>query len=511
MKSSTLQRQVMHFFIPLGFAVFILAKLIHSHIWVPRKIQLHFRKQGIEGPEHRPIVGNSLDIRDLSARALSKPMLLSHDILSRVVPFYHTTSALYGKNFLFWFGNKPRLAVYDKDIIKDALLNTNGAIERTKVNPSAKVLLGDGLIALAGGEKWALHRRMANQAFKSNWGWIPEIVASTDQMLEKWETERGGKEEFELEVSKEVHLLTADILSRTAFGSSFEEGKQIFENQEKLMALTSLAFRSIYIPGFRFLPTRKNLERWRLEKKVHESIRRLMEMNGKREENSRNLLSLMMSTYKNQDGKEERLRPDEVIDECKTFYVAGKETSGNFMSWALLCLAMHPEWQIKAREEVTRVLKNNKAPTAEDLNELKTIMLITNETLRLYPPIVMLTRETTRDIRLGKIDVLAGTELFLSQIAVHRDPEIWGSDANDFNPSRFNEPKKHLASSFPFGLGPRFCVGQSLALVEAKVGLAMIIKNYSFEVSPTYVHAPMHLMTLRPQYGVQLRFRKIPS
>ncbi|KAL9668271.1 hypothetical protein QQ045_002650 [Rhodiola kirilowii] len=501
----------MHFLLPFLFVGVIFVKLIRSHIWVPKKIQCHFRKQGIEGPGYRPIIGNSFDIRSLSAQALLKPIPLSHDILSRVVPFYHTTSALYGKNFLFWFGNKPRLAVYDKDVIRDALMNTSGAIERTKVNPSAKVLLGDGLIALAGGEKWALHRRMANQAFKSNWGWVPEIVESTEQMLKNWEAARGGKKVFELEVSKEVHLLTADILSRTAFGSSFEEGKQIFENQEKLMALTFLAFQSIYIPGFRFLPTKKNLERWRLERKVNESIRKLMEMNGKKEENSRNLLSLMMSTHKNQDGKEERLTAEEVIDECKTFYVAGKETSGNFMSWALLCLAMHQEWQTKAREEVNRVLKNKKAPTAEDLNELKTIMLITSETLRLYPPIVMLTRETTRNIRLGKIDVPAGTELYLSQIAVHRDPETWGKDANDFNPSRFNEPKKHLASSFPFGLGPRFCVGQSLALVEAKVGLAMIIKNYSFEVSPTYVHAPMQLMTLRPQYGIQLNFRKIAT
>lgn len=124
----------------------------------------------------------------------------------------------------------------------------------------------------------------------------------------------------------------------------------------------------------RFLPTKKNLERWRLEKKVNDSIRKLMEMNGKKEENSRNLLSLMMYSYKNQDGIDERLSAEEVVDECKTFYVAGKETSGNFMSWALLCLAMHPEWQTKAREEVTRVLKNKKAPTAEDLSELKTVL-----------------------------------------------------------------------------------------------------------------------------------------
>ncbi|KAI3733284.1 hypothetical protein L1987_64504 [Smallanthus sonchifolius] len=159
----------------------------------------------------------------------------------------------------------------------------------------------------------------------------------------------------------------------------------------------------------------------------------------------------------------------EIVDECKTFYIAGKETTANLLT--CLILGLHQEWQNKAREEVDRVCGQHAFPCADNLADLK-------------------------------------ITLPSSSNAVHHDVRIWGEDANVFNPMRFLEPRNHLASFFPFGLGPQICVGQNLAIVEAKIALAMIVGRYSFVVSPSYVHAPMKLLTMQPQYGAQMIFKR---
>ncbi|KAI4296134.1 hypothetical protein L6164_036117 [Bauhinia variegata] len=478
----------------------------------PESIRRHFERQGIRSHAYRPICGNMDEIRRMYAEVQSKPIPLSHDIIERVCPFYRRWSAMYGKTFLYWMGSKPRIITSDPDIIKDVLLNKDGSFEKVDPNPLTKLFYGKGIL-FAKGEQWATHRRIANQAFKIERikSWIPEIVESTLVMLGKWEEVEGrDRNEFEIDVYSSLHDLAADIISVTSFGSSFQEGKRIFSLLEQQCHLASQANRSFYIPGSRFLPTKNNRERKRLQKETCESIRVLIEDSNKSQKSLGNLLSLLMSSHKSPSNTEERLGSDEIIDNCRNFYFAGKETTANSMCWALLLLGLNQEWQTKAREEVIRVIGNSSnPPTAETLNDLKLVNLIIQETLRLYPLTTALVRQASKRTKVGNIDIPAGTQFYLSQISVHHDTKIWGEDALEFNPIRFTEPRKLQASFFPFGLGPNFCVGQNLAMVEMRVVLAMILQRYAFVVSPTYAHAPMLLMSLRPQYGLQLEFRRL--
>ncbi|CAI9089135.1 OLC1v1023646C1 [Oldenlandia corymbosa var. corymbosa] len=139
--------------------------------------------------------------------------------------------------------------------------------------------------------------------------------------------------------------------------------------------------------------------------------------------------------------------------------------------------------------------------------------MVLNETLRLYPSVPTLTRTVIEDTTIGKYFLPAGTLFSLQIVLMHRDPEIWGDDVKEFNPERFREgvanATKGKVAFFPFGWGPRTCLGQNFSMIEAKLVMAMILQRFSFELSPSYTHAPHAVITLQPQYGAQLILHKI--
>ncbi|KAJ3676333.1 hypothetical protein LUZ60_003745 [Juncus effusus] len=329
----------------------------------------------------------------------------------------------------------------------------------------------------------------------------------TSAMLDKWERHGSMKTEFEIDVEKEFRVFTANVISIATFGSNYEEGQCIFDLQDEQTLLASLALRTLYFPGFRFIPTNKNRKRWKLGKEIQESLRRLTEKNRIKLENSNSLLGMMLAASK---AEGQGLEMEEIIEECKQFYFAGKLPTANLLTWAVFLLAFHQEWQHNAREEVLRVCGKGKCPTADDLANLKTVSMIIKETLRLYSPAVFVSRVAKKDAKLGQYDIPKGTQIQMAILSIHHETDIWDPDANKFNPSRFSEGKNHhLGAYLPFGMGPKICVGLNLANAEVKMALAMILQRFQFKVSPSYVHAPVMAMTLQPQYGLQVHFQKI--
>jgi PHYB activation tagged suppressor 1 len=143
------------------------------------------------------------------------------------------------------------------------------------------------------------------------------------------------------------------------------------------------------------------------------------------------------------------------------------------------------------------------------------LTMILNESLRLYPPTIATIRRSKADVELGGYKVPSGTEILIPILALHHDQSIWGNDANEFNPARFSggvaRAAKHHLAFIPFGLGVRTCIGQNLAILQAKLTLAILLQRFSFRLAPSYQHAPTVLMLLHPQYGAPIIFQHLSN
>ncbi|XP_004508536.1 cytochrome P450 734A1 [Cicer arietinum] len=502
------------------FLLFVL-KVTVLFWWRPRKIQGHFSKQGIRGPPYRFFIGNVKELVEMMLKASSQPMPnFSHNILPRVLSFYHHWKKIYGATFLVWFGPTVRLTVSDPDLIREIFTSKSEFYEKNEAPPLVKQLEGDGLLSLKG-EKWAHHRKIISPTFhmENLKLLIPVMATSVVEMLEKWSA-MAEKGQVEIEVSECFQTLTEDVITKTAFGSSYEDGKAVFRLQAQQMVLAADAFQKVFIPGYRFFPTRRNIKCWKLEKEIKKSLVKLIERRKENwsgnekifEKGPKDLLGLMIQANNKISSN---VTVDDIVEECKSFFFAGKQTTSNLLTWTTILLAMHPHWQVQARDEVLKMCGSRDLPTKDHVVKLKTLNMIVNESLRLYPPTIATIRRTKTDVELGGYKIPRGTELLIPILAVHHDLAIWGNDVNEFNPGRFSEgvarAAKHPVAFIPFGLGVRTCIGQNLAVLQTKLALAIILQRFSFRLAPSYQHAPTVLMLLYPQYGAPIIFNQLST
>ncbi|CAA3015259.1 cytochrome P450 CYP72A219-like [Olea europaea subsp. europaea] len=488
-------------------------------VWFrPQKLEKCLRQQGLNGNSYRFLFGDAKELVLTTIKAKSKPISFSNDIAPRVMPFFHKAVQNYGQNVFLWFGPRPQVIIMEPEIIRE-VLSKSYIFQKPPPHPIGKLLL-QGLVSYET-DKWAKHRRLINPAFYSERlkHMLPSFNLCCCEMLSKWEKILSSERSSELDVWPYLQTLTSDAISRTAFGSNYEEGRKIFDLQTEQAELVTQARNSVYVPGWRFFPTKLNRRIKEIATEVESSIlgiiRKRIKAMDMGEASSDDLLGILLESNFNeiqQYGSKFGMSLKDVIEECKLFYFAGQETTASLLVWTLILLSKHLDWQARAREEVLQVFGSGK-PDFDGLSSLKIVTMIFHEVLRLYPPGVLLKRMIHKETAIGKLLLPAGVELILPVLLLHHDSKIWGDAVNELKPERFSEGISKATngqlSYFPFGWGPRICIGQSFAMLEAKMALAMILQNYSFKLSPSYAHAPYTVMTLQPQYGAPLILHKL--
>jgi cytochrome P450 len=363
-------------------------------------------------------------------------------------------------------------------------------------------LLGEGLLN-SEGEKWVTQRRMVGSKFvpRTIKSYAAIIIENTEILLDSWEKSPKQK-------TRRVSFDFMDATFKTAAQIVF--GKDAFNYSGQLEETISLfleraiqrSMSIVKLPnGF---PTPKSL-------KVNSSMREwdkvIQSLIDKRKlessEEQGDLLGLLLSV---QDQETHQTFSDkELKSQIMTLLVAGHETTGSTLSWMCYLLSEHPEIQEKCFQEVNQQIGNSR-PSADDAERLPFINQVILETMRIFPPGPNLPREAVSDDEFEGLQIKKGLQVEICSYGIHKNKKYW-NQPESFDPSRFETEKREKipeGAYIPFGLGPRKCIGENLAMLELRLMAAMLIRSYRFKKVPGFSPKEQTTITLKPRDGMEL-------
>ncbi|KAG0474625.1 hypothetical protein HPP92_014311 [Vanilla planifolia] len=501
-------RMALSLAIASSLLLILLATAIVSIFWLwPSFARARLRRSGFDGPRPSFPWGNLMEMsKKVDGHCLSNT--IGHSIHSTVFPYFASWRKSFGKVFIYWLGTEPFLYVADPEFLKKVAI---GPLGKKWGKPNVfkhdrKPMFGKGLIMVEG-DSWTHHRHIIAPAFSmTNLNvMIGMMLESTTNMLDDWSRQvASGRPEIDVEEG--IIRNAAEIIAKTSFGINQENGKLVFEKLQTMQKMLFKTHRFVGVPLGRMLSPRQSYEAWKLGREIDDLL--IAIINSRRENpGKQDLLGLLLAGNEEKAENERRLTSRDLVDECKTFFFGGHETTGLAVTWTLLLLALHPEWQTALRTEVAEV-SDGQPLTSDMLSKLTKMGWVLQEVLRLYSPAPNVQRQAREDVVVDDVVVPKGTNMWIDVVGMHHDRELWGDDADEFRPERFKESLtggcKHRMGFLPFGFGGRICIGRNLTTMEYKIVLSLVLRRFSVSVSPTYVHSPRIMLSLRPSMGVQL-------
>lgn len=443
------------------------------------------------GPTDKNILRNLLEMRNQG-----------------MIEYFQNAWSTYGDTVYFKMGPVESILITKPEHIHHVLVKNAGNYTKGVSMDKLKLSLGEGLFA-AEGDLWRRQRRLMQPMFtpRAVNQFASQMVEDIQAMLARWEPLAAAGTAVDL--NQEMMRLAMGIIARTMFGMSIDE--------EALEAASAFAYvlefvsqqtvRIIDIPMF--IPTPSNRRFNKSMEILDEFIYGIIadRRQDPQAEARDDLLALLMRARDETTGQP--MSDQQIRDEVITIFFAGHETTAQALTWTYFLLAQHPQEEARLQEELDKALAG-RVPTLEELEALSYTRMVIDESMRLYPPILMFARESIEEDQLDDYRIPAGAMITLSQYITHRHPDFW-DEPEIFNPENFSEAAmadRPRYAYFPFGGGQRVCIGNNFALLEMALALSMISQRYSLRLVPGQDIQPRMVGTLRPNGPVMVNIHK---
>ena len=425
-------------------------------------------------------------LKGWSFRALNQSPL---EMFSELARDYGDIVGIRVVNFRNIFINHPHL-------IEEVLVGHPRRYLKGRLLRANRHVFGEGLLT-SEGDFWLRQRRLAQPAFHRARiaSYAETMVRYTQRMLESW---RAGDER---DVHQEMMRLTLKIVGKTLFDADVAgDAQDVGKSLELLLELGANFRRTLFVPHW--VPTPTNLRIKREIAFIESILYRIISDRRASGRDAGDLLSMLLHA---QDEDGTRMTDKQLRDETITLFLAGHETTAASLSWTWWLLAQNPAVEAKLHAELDEVL-GGRAPSLDDLSRLPYTGNVITESMRLYPPAWGLARIAIEDHELAGYPVKKGMGVAMAQWVVHRDPR-WYDAPLEFRPERWEgDFIKSIPrfAYFPFGGGPRQCIGSAFAVMEATLILATVAQKYRLRLVPNHVVVPLASITLRPRHGVRV-------
>jgi cytochrome P450 len=401
--------------------------------------------------------------------------------------------------------NRHAYFISHPDYVRQVLVDDASIYHKAPIyHELLSYFLGNGLLT-SEDDFWRRQRKLAQPAFHTrriqSYGDV--MVSYTGRLLDEWQPGQVR------DVNRDMMRLTLGVVSKTLFDADIEkDANRVGDALTDILEVTQERIQSPIQVIPEWLPTAGNRRRKAAVQALDSIVLGMIDERRASNEDHGDLLSMLMLA---RDDAGQGMTDHQLRDEAATIVLAGHETTANALSWTWYLLAQHPEVEAKLHEEVDQVL-GNRPPSTDDLRQLAYTEMVVKEAMRLYPPIPSFARQATQDTMIDKYPVRKGLIISISPWVIHRDSR-WYPEPESFKPERWTrEFEKSLpkCAYLPFSTGPRICIGNSFAMMEAVLILATIAQRYQLSLVPGQTIQPHAALTLRPQPNLKMKLEARP-